>query len=111
MLKMLVAASMLSFAAVSPALAETVKIPYSKADLADPGQAAALYQKVSDAAKTVCSKEVRSFSNRAAAIKECTTEVLDHSVRKSGEPALHTLHKSLRTAPKAGPVSATLAMR
>lgn len=111
MLKMLLAASTLSLAAAGPALANTVRIPYDKADMADPAKVAALYEKVADAAKNVCVNELRATGYRVSLLNPCITITLRESVYATGEPALVNQYKAAQTSRKVEPASATLAMR
>ncbi len=114
MYKTLIAASILSLAALTPAHAETVKIPYNKADLANPATTASLYLKISDAAETLCKDGFvgsRWVWNEKRALAECAADTVDETVRLSREPALKAYHRAALDTAKAGTVSATLAMR
>jgi UrcA family protein len=114
MYKTLFAASALSLAALTPALAETVVIPYNKAAITQPGGAANLHQKISATAETLCKedlKRARWIVATESVVKVCVNETVDYTVRFSREPALKAYNESLRATEKAGPASATLAMR
>jgi UrcA family protein len=114
MYKTLIAASVLSLAALTPALAESVRIPYNKAELTTPANTASLYLKISDAAETLCKEGFngsRWVYNEKQALSDCAAETIDETVRLSREPLLKAYHKSALDSAKAGTVSATLAMR
>jgi UrcA family protein len=114
MYKTLIAASLLSLSALTPALAESVRIPYDKAAMSDPANAAALYQKVSDTAKSMCREDLsqtRWLLDKSYVLNECVTATVADTIRLSSEPALKAYYQSLKTAQEAGPASATLAMR
>ncbi|MEJ0023543.1 MAG: UrcA family protein [Alphaproteobacteria bacterium] len=114
MFKTLITASVLTLAAAAPAFAESVHIPYDRTTITDPAAAAALYQKVSDAAKTMCLNdlnETRWMLDKQRVLDECVTDTVSDAIRLSREPALKAYHQAVRTAQEAGPVSATLAMR
>ncbi len=114
MYKTLFAATALSLAALTPAHAETVRIPYDKAAVADPVNAAALYQKIEATAETLCKEDIRGsrwIVRPEMVVKACVTDTVNYTVRLSREPALEAHHQSVRAAEEAGPVSATLAMR
>jgi UrcA family protein len=116
MRKMLFAASLLSFAAATPAFAvETIRIPYSPTDVADTAGTAALYDKVVDAANTICKQEIGQNSlplgTGASVMHDCVLDSVGAAVRRSREPSLTSYHKAALAAKKAGSVSATLAMR
>ena len=105
---------MLSFAAVGPALAETIRIPYTKADLASDAGAAVLYEKIADAAKTLCVKDFQKpmwLVDETTLLNECAKESVAEAIAKTRDPALIGYHKQVLAAKKAGTVSATLAMR
>lgn len=91
----------------------SITLKYVKADLASEAGAAALYDRLAEAAKTVCkADDILPRSDALASERQCEREAMAKAVAKVDAPVLRAYYEAALHAPRnAATKSETLASR
>jgi UrcA family protein len=96
-------------AAATPAFANPteIRIPVASTDLESPEAILALYQRVNEAAASVCAEIMRSEPSPYATRRQCRLDLVDHALETSTVEPLTRFHAAVRS----GRTETTLASR